>query len=466
MEKTVVYADARANRAALILSTMSPDMVEDIIYLLNSKGGTVVGDIFSAGSPVNAAGIPRPMAVLSRTYIADQDFEAVLTGLTTTFVAQLRKPSNGNDFYEDILKTAFSLPDDIAAQMAKRIETTDIIPEGEGVSGWLRSVGRSITDAGRRFLNWGASLINMDWEIDQDQDYDLDMLYEYKLLGEAVSEMNSRARLMKSQMLIKTSSNMMQFGDPGDGGEMGDAELASALSPFMLRSLPPNIMGGASNIWKFGMRSAVANAKAIVDKAGAEIKPSGKVVTASGADLSKSPSILGSLAKMTPAGMLSSGVKALFAKAKSAAKPGTGDPLYGEVEHLYGAPIANSLMLGDIEPLTHAIAGDVMGTYSTGDPDLDSLIDDELEDQLGDADDEMGGPLTNLTRNINRRRAAGRKRRAYRERMRAERREANFLGRKRSKRNLDTAGDDDAGYQPEYDYDESEGDDTYSDDEY
>lgn len=459
MEKTVIYADARANRAALILSTMSPDMVEDIIYLLNNRSGNVVGDIFSAGSPANAAGIPRPMAILSRAYIADQDFEAVLTGLTTTFVAQLRKPTSGNDFYEGILKDAFSLPDDIAAAMAKKIETTDIIPEGEGVSGWLQSVGRSITDAGRRFLNWGASLINMDWEIDQDQDYDLDMLYEYKLLGEAVAEMNSRARLMKAQMLIKTSSNMMQFGDPGDGGEIGDAELASALSPFMLRTLPPNIMGGASNIWKFGMRSSLAKAKAVVDKAGAEIKPSGQVVTSTGKDLSKSPSVLGSLAKMTPAGMMASGIRALFAKAKSSQGAGKGDPLYGEVEHLYGAPIANSLLAGDIEPLTHAIAGDVLGDYSTGDPDLDALIDDELEDQIGEVE-EMGGPFSNLTRNINRRRAAGRKRRAYRSRMHAEKKEQNFLDRKRSKRNLDDAGQEDYDYEPEYDYDDQSDDNS------
>lgn len=454
MEKTIIYADSRANRAALILSTMSPDMVEDIIYLMNNRSGNVVSDIFSAQSPVSTAGIPRPMAVLSRAYIADQDFEAVLTGLTTTFVAQLRKPTSGNDFYEAVLKEAFSLPDDIAASMAKKIETTDIIPEGEGISGWLQSVGRSITEAGRRFLNWGASLINMDWEIDQDQSYDLDMLYEYKLLGEAVSEMNSRARLMKAQMLIKTSSNMMQFGDPGDGGEMGDAELANALSPFMLRTLPPNIMGGASNIWKFGMRSSVAKAKAVVDKAGAEVKPSGQVVTATGKDLSKSPSVLSSLAKMTPQALMASGIRTLFAKAKSANSPGKGDPLYGEIEHLYGAPIADSLLAGDIEPLTHAIAGDVLGDFSTGDPDLDALIDDELEDQIGDTE-EMGGPLTNLTRNINRRRAAARKRRAYRERMRAERREANFLNRKRSKRDLDEAGARDMDYEPEYDYDDS-----------
>lgn len=464
MQHINLYNDPRANRAAIIASMMSPDMVDDLQYLFNQRGGTVTSDIFAPSSPIATAGIPRPFAILSRAYISDQDFEAVATGIASVFVAQLRTPEQGNDFYQKILKEAFGIPDEIAEPMAKRIETYDPIPKGEGVSGWLDNVGRNVADAGRRFLNWGASLIQMDWEIDQSQSYDMDFLYEVKLLGEAVQELNSRARLMQSQSLIKSSSTMMQFGDPGDDGEFGDAELSRALSPFMLRTLPPQIMGGASNIWKYGLKSAIGTMKAVIDKAGAEVTPQGVVKNSAGTPIHQSPAAMPSFMKMAsnPKNLLMDISKRFFHKSPK------GDPLYGDVAELYGDAIADSLMSGDIAPFMGEVARDAVMDYSTGDAELDALIDDSMEDEAGDA--EMGGPLSRFYRNVQRRKAGRRSRKSIRRKERTMKREQNFLDRRRSKQEADNAGSEEDNYAPQYQqeqpqeesYDDS---DEYSSDE-
>ena len=115
------FSDSRKNKAALILASMAPDMVEDITALVLSRGHNLLNDLAGADGP------PRPLAIFSRTFINDEDFESTFLGFSTVVLSQLRTVGSDNDFYQETLKNAFGLPPQMAQALAKKVETYDAL---------------------------------------------------------------------------------------------------------------------------------------------------------------------------------------------------------------------------------------------------------------------------------------------------------------------------------------------------
>lgn len=396
-------------RSATILASMSPDMVADIITLVNTRGGNLVNDLFNQNSP-SAGGATgnRFLAIASREYISDADFDSVWVGLSTVFLHSLRNPALSNDNYQDVLEKAFSLPPEIAEPMAKRIDTYDILgPKDPSTDALLDKIGRNLFESARRASNWAAGIVGLDWEIDQQQNYDFDFLYEMKLLGDAVNELNSRARLMNAQALISAQMSILQTGDAEDG-DSADQLVGDAMRPFGYRNLPAAIFGASTPAFKLGMKASTVKANQVFDQAGVKHSKGGSTITQ--AKHPKLAAALRNIVNMKPGkaaliGGIAGLVPSLIAGIKNAHN--TGDPdLYGdasdEIGEVYGPSVANDVRNGDFSSLGDAILTDHTDDYITGDADID---------MIGDPDPEIGGPFRRLRQNIARRRAAKDRRR-------------------------------------------------------
>jgi len=125
--KTIITAAPDLDRAALVLATMSPDMVSDIVRLVNLQGASLSTTLFNPNGIASSQVANRFLGILSKEYISDEDFGNVWAGLSTVFLASIRNPEMGNDNYQKVLETAFSLPSKIAEPIAKKIETYDIL---------------------------------------------------------------------------------------------------------------------------------------------------------------------------------------------------------------------------------------------------------------------------------------------------------------------------------------------------
>lgn len=423
------------DRAAWILATMSPDMVDDIIQLVNDRQGSLKNDLFGKDAIPSETALIRYNSILSRDYISDLDFPEVLLGLSAAFAAELRKPNFSTDRYSAILQNAFSIPASMAESMASRIDTQDPITDADKNEPWYAELKNSIVEGVRKALNYGAGLLNLDWEIDQNQDYDLDFLYEMKLLGRQVTELNSRARLMNAQAMLRASSGYMATkGDPL--GDPSSAELGDALQPFMLKRMPTQFFGGASKIVKLGTAASKMNLKNQLDQAGldATLKPT----THTPRDPEKR-NLLNGIANLEPgkAIMMGAGLGLTPALIRGLMKVISGqglmngDPTSSEaIREVYGDVAADMAVNGNLEPLIDLIIADSNRDYSTGDPRLDADIDKEINAATLL---QAGGPFQQLRVNFMRRQAAARRRRNIRTSGRMQRRERKFNERQRMK---------------------------------
>lgn len=402
---------SRLGKARMILSLCSKDMVEDIVLLIQTRGSGVLDDIFS--QPKKAFDPPRVLGVLSRDYIDDEEVGNLLVGLSTILLAALRKPKWGNDEYQKLLQDAFSLPNEIAEPIAKNIETYDAIGwnKDAGEAGQLidwNSLGRNIKEGVRRFLNWVPKVLQLNWEIDQNQEYDTDFLYELSKLGDVVIQMNRRANLMTAQALINQNSGIFQTGDPIEDEMHADMALGDALASLAKKDLPPSILGGFSALANMGKKASVAKVQNMADEAGfAKSKRAETLESTHPAKqpllkkawhkiLSANPStaaLLGAGAGITP------GLISLLKKGIGMGSP-EGMDLYGDVAEEYGPNIAQAWLQGDVDGILEEILGDIDAEedddITTGDP----LLDDEIERLAAgevssmDLSPEMGGLLT------------------------------------------------------------------------
>jgi hypothetical protein len=428
--KTIITAAPDLDRVALVLASMSPDMVADIVRLVNLQGASLQSTLFAPNSIAGSQVANKFLGICSKEYIADEDFASVWAGLSTVFMSGLRNPELGNDNYQKVLENTYSLPPEIAEPIAKKIETYDILgpqsKEGQDADSWLNKVGRKLYEGFRKSANWAAGVLGTDWEIDQAQNWDVDFLYEMKNLGEAVHDLNSRARLMRAQAMISASMGVMLTGDPSDDGEDEAFLIGDTIAPFMKRTLPANIMGNSFPVVKMGLTAAGDKASRVFDAAGVKVNSGGTVTTnVEGGQNSHLTNALKGIANMSPTkmGLIGAGIgitPTIFRAMKSllGAQGDPGDGLYA-VRDVYGDAVANDVASGNMDSLARLIISDATNDFSTGDPELDDAAVGEMIMELGDAglmaELETGGPFSRLRANMSKRRAARRRRQGTRQ---------------------------------------------------
>lgn len=437
--------NTRFNKAAMILAIMSDDMVEDIADLILSRGRAVIADVSSPNE-----GSPKPLAVFSRSYIADEDFGYTFTGFATVVLASMRTLKSDFDFYESTLMNAFSLPRQIASPMAKNIETYDVLGgmAAEDKRSWATKMSQTIQEEIRQGSNWVANVLQVPFENDQDQRFDIDYLYELKLLGQGVDNLASRSRLMTGQAAIAQGQGLFRIGD----GESGDVEggdphfeaetyIGDVFQPLMGSPLPHSIFGGLRGIAAFGRTASRARAHKVLQAAGLST-PGRRGHSADshqgGHHQSiKAPLLRKAIDKIThmkpgKLAMLAGGIgfaplaiKAIAGLIKNhKGAQQTGDVSERLADH-FGHDVAGAWETGDVVSLLEHLAqltGDPdQGFETTGDPDLDeAIIGDVLNEieQEGDiyesGDVEIGGLFKRWRINAAIRRGKRRHRRSFR----------------------------------------------------
>lgn len=270
MEYTRVFPEnEQAERALLILATFSPDMIEGVATLFSMRSPAqvreMVGRIASDGS-----GRASPNAVFSVQFMPTfDDFYYCLMGLNAIMLNTFKGLKMGNDDYQKILETAYALPSPIADELAKKIDSFDDFSDAarNAKAAWYQKIWPATKEYSRRVSNWGAGMLNLPYEIDQRQDYDIDFLYEIKSLGKVVEDLNGRLRLMGSQARLIASMSLSwaqrATGDIETGDPMAAAALAHQLHPVAGVGLPKMLYGGQRHIAELGNRQAFANAQAL-----------------------------------------------------------------------------------------------------------------------------------------------------------------------------------------------------------
>lgn len=416
-------------KAAIILASMSPDMVRDIVDLVNTRGLGVVDDV------TNDPQTMRPYAIFSRSYIPDDAFPHVFLGMSAIFTASLRELTQDFDFYEKVLSKAFYIPSTIASQMAKNIETQDIIGgarAAKDAGSWYTAAGNKLMELTRQAANWTMSVLHLPFENDQSQNYDIDFLYEVKLLGQAVDQLNMRAELAKGQATAAGALGLFNpgskiYGDVSDDmiGDPVDAYevmLLEALKPEMGNPLPKMIFGGLSKLVGSGKKSNGGVLRTLLEKAGL-VKGANPVDPAAQEAakriITNNPGAIASMAN--------SGSKEQLAQAISLLQQVQSSGALGDVAEMvadnYGEPAARSWASGNIPGLMNDVineAGDAI--LSTGDTSLDETVigdvlsetDNEFGDTEGALDSEMGGLFKRARINRKIKQAARRTRRTKR----------------------------------------------------
>jgi len=423
-------------KARLLLSLMSRDMVEDIIALIQWRGHAVVNDIFDTQPSAYDPG--HPLAILSREYMADEDVPLVLLGLSTVMFGTMRKANMlGMDQYKEILRDAFSLDAAMAESIAKNIETYDVIPwkDSAGNFNWL-AIGEKILEGLRKAANWLPERLGIPWEIDQNQKYDRDFLYEMSKLGEAIVSLNRRARLMTSQAQISLSLGMLSTGDPETEGDI-DAEIGETFVRVIQRELPPAIYGSLAPLARLGRASTAQKATNILRTAGYGVTPSGQLAQVSPPTNKKVHKIVSQILAMKPSKAALLGAAAGFLPAflisllsKKSALSGditiSDSETAREIADLYGDSIADAWLVGDIEEIVKHALNDASQEVSIDDPDAEQKIDkavaEEIAGDIENMDPEIGGWWSRLKRNWARRRYLRRRRQAMRRAARIMRR--------------------------------------------
>lgn len=477
----------RHDKAAFILASYASDTIEDIVSLVLSRGSALVNDLNGADGP------PRPNLIFSRKYINDMDFKAMYVGALTVQLANLRQVSNDFDFYEKALVDAYGIPSEMAKVLAKKIETYDILggmPDADKRA-WYSKLSDRVQETIRQSANYIPSLLQIGIENDQNQQYDIDRLYEFKLLGEAVDDLNSRARLMTAQAAIAQTMGLFKTanmekvasGDIEDGdADLGYQEIiADAFRPLMGAPVPAQLMGGFTGVANMGKAASQAKAQSIVADSGLSLKrhENGKVRnpqlrSALDKVLSTNPGKLAGLAAgvaFAPSAVKI--IKQLAARNKGAAAMGD---IMGDLADKFGEEFASSVATGDVEGMLEHI-GDLTGDIeTTGDPELDEAIIgdvmDEIEAEGGDieaGDIEIGGLFKRMRINAAIRRGNRRARRVTRKmgKQRRKKRDNDELDRAKDyagRQTMNYQNEDQGGYQQEEPYEDQSQDGGQGDD--
>jgi len=370
---------------------MSPDMVADIIALCQREGTSILSAIATEDGP------PKPLAFLSREFISDADFPEVFAGMMLVYMAAFRAPGDF-DYYEKILRDGCMAPGPLATAMAKQIETWDPITRtdanGKKVS-LVKYIYRKGAETIRQGVNWLPKLLGINWENDQQQDFDTDRLYEMRNLGKAFYDLAARARLTRSQARITSILELPMAGDPtmmtGDPVDMAELEMIDAAQPFIGSPVPAKFFGAiapAVSKWISAHKDQIGTliAKAIGDKGQADpvYQTALERMTTDDAD-----SILPIVAEQPTLRRQVSALQSFGAK-------GTNTEAGDVVDHyreLFGDDFADAVASGDIVGAMNDLMAEDDTTYTTGDPTLDENIIASTLTAVGDLfdDSEVGG---------------------------------------------------------------------------
>lgn len=381
------------NRAALILASMSPDLVNSIIDLASSQGSGLTSRLFATDD-----GPPRPLAMFSNAFVTASDFPHVWLGFLTTQIAALRRVDVSAEEYSKMLVTAFGIPSELAAPLAKQIETYDVIGSsyknsGQGIA-WYKSLGSKIQETIRRVANTPSGLFNLNGFLynDQSQQGDIDYLYELAIFGKVVDDLMMRGRLMRGQASINQSLGYFQTGDPLDYGD-AEATVYETFQPAMGAPLPAMIFGGAKKLAEAGSRANLDKIKNFLLKVGlltddsmpvAVTRPDLKNATLD--VIESKPTVLSDFD--TPPT-----VQAVRRKRKNSSNGEQNqiDATYSTIAEEWGEPMAQAWMTGNPYAMLAAAArGAQEYVPSTGDPEADRAIMSDVNRRM--AADQMGDP--------------------------------------------------------------------------
>jgi hypothetical protein len=401
----IIQGSSAHNKAAMILASMSPDMVEDIISLVNQRGRALIADLNIVDGP------PRPLAIMSRSFIADEDFPEVFVGMCTVMLGAFRTLKHDAEFYKSTLKDAFSMPDSMAQSMADKIETHDIVGGSDAAResmGWWHKLVINTEEGIRRVANWIPSVLQLPLYNDQDQEYDIDFLYELKNLGVAVNELNSRARLIRGQAaaayamgLFKGDKTMYKGllggGDPSlDPTTAAELHFMQTAEPLMGDTMPAKMYGGLANFVTKAKEFAAHALAGLASSAGHGDNPSGNdPVMANAIDNirqgGQGPS---SIAKATQSGIPVDDIVNFIMRYQQGGDNQQMGDAYGDVHDSYGQDVADAWHEGDLPGvMTHIARINQEPLATTGDPELDEeLVGDVMsETDNADTDPEIGG---------------------------------------------------------------------------
>jgi hypothetical protein len=420
------------NDAAVILDMLSEDQIRKIESLLHARGLGVINDIKRSDRSRTSL---SPLSILDTKYVPSKDLEKVALGLSTVLLHYIRKPSIGISQYQEILQNAFSLPGEMAQRLAKRIETEDILggtytdPSGQQLP-WYKSFYLSVIEYSKRIINKIPELLSFNFRLDETQSYDLDLLYELKLLGEVVDELNSRTKLMVGQALANSTLGLFQMGDPNDVDSAYEA-VGDAMRIAGTRRVPSTLFGSAKGLAILASRNQYNAAQSLKDALSKQTK--GTPILASAVRSAVSAPGVGILSSLVPGGKL---ISALTRMGLIKTNDPTGDASDAQaiqaVADLYGDAVADAYAKGDLDETLRALNDEAISDVSTGDPDLDKSIEDAVDkamaNEFGEAiDPEQGGIFSWIRRariNAAKRRYARKFRRKMRRDARERRRRA------------------------------------------
>jgi len=359
--------------------------------------------------------------MLDSAYVPSEDLEDLALGVATLLTANIRNPIDDPDAYEKILKSAFAISDEMASALRSKIETSDILGSSykdasgpEGVTAWFTSFKDRIIEFTKKAINAipGAGL--MGWEIDPTQKYDIDKLYEWKLLGGVVRELNSRARFMQGQALLNSNFGAFKLGGDIENGDH-ESMMGDAIRIVGTKRLPSGVFAGAPGLAMVSTNNEQRAAEYIRKAASSPNSPEGRALV----------------------GIMNSGPnKSVLAKfigtkiTKLTGDAETGD-LYGDaystISANYGTNPAVAWQMGDVEGFLREVGAIGDAECTTGDPELDSAIEHAVyEETQGDVENmspEMGGIFMRARINAAKRKAAKRGRRAGRKTARIARKD-------------------------------------------
>jgi len=401
------------NDAAVVLDLCSTSQLQKIIALIDARGPQIVNDL--KGRKRNASASLSPLIILDTAYVPSEDLEDLSLGLATILVSQIRKPVDTPDTYAQVLKDAFGLPELMADRLAKSIETEDILggnykdPKGNELD-WFTKYRTKIVEFAKRAINTLPGASALGWEIDPTQKYDIDKLYEWKLLGTRVRELNSRSRLMAGQAMLNSSTGMFALGgDVFDGDP--ETEVGDALHAMGIGKVPAAMMQGVPGLHALGTANTQMASEFIRKHLTNPETPQGRVLQTAmnaipGVRLIKriTPSLRGALRK---------------------SRRGSGDigdveegDAYSTIESNYGSNPAIAWQMGDVEGFLHEVGALGDADVTTGDPELDSAIETAVTEEIaGDVENmspEMGGIFMRSRINAAKRKAMRRGRKTAR----------------------------------------------------
>lgn len=215
-------------KIAVLLSMMAPDVVQDIATYMNKNGGSA-GTISMLFDSNGRSQTLQPLAIFSSKYITPAMAPRFLMGWSLLALGAMKQErrtliavQNGSfDKWEHAFASTFALPGDLAKAIALKVDTTDALnPSGDPKND---SVGAKMKEKLRKIVNVLGSPFGL--EMDQNQQFDSDFIYECALAGEQVVLMNQRASAISGQArwLKDGSGSMIGGGDPASDVAFGDS---------------------------------------------------------------------------------------------------------------------------------------------------------------------------------------------------------------------------------------------------